>query len=99
MTAYLPPHSVKRYLLLARVVTFVFTAPATTPRWLTGRFDSTAVRVAITRWWSRYAMRMASRAGFHQRQSTDYRHAVPLKRCVRNLVMIFRWLKAQRVGV
>lgn len=26
-------------------VTFVFPAPATTPRWLTGRFDSLAVRV------------------------------------------------------
>ncbi len=28
-----------------RPVTFVFPAPATTPRWLTGRFDSLAVRV------------------------------------------------------
>ena len=28
-----------------RCVTFVFPAPATTPRWLTGRFDSLAVRV------------------------------------------------------
>lgn len=30
---------------LAGPVTFVFPAPATTPRWLTGRFDSLAVRV------------------------------------------------------
>ncbi len=42
-------------------VTFVFPAPATTPRWLTGRFDSRPFVLPTTRWWSRYAMRMANR--------------------------------------
>ncbi len=56
-------------------VTFVFPAPATTPRWLTGRFDSLAVRVTdhplvvafllyespTIRWWLLCARLMVNR--------------------------------------
>jgi L-threonylcarbamoyladenylate synthase len=39
-------HSGGDLLLLAGTGDFVFPARATTPRWLTGRFDSLAVRVS-----------------------------------------------------
>lgn len=42
-------------------VTFVFPAPATTPRWLTDVLIPWPFVLPTTRWWSRYAMRMANR--------------------------------------
>lgn len=50
-------------------VTFVFPAPATTPRWLTGRFDSTGRSCYQPPAGGRAMQCVWQTAGFHQRQS------------------------------
>lgn len=80
-------------------VTFVFPARATTPRWLTGRFDSWRYASAIIRWWSNCARLMANRWFQPARIYPVSRLAAPRLKFWLSLAPVSRSSMVQQVGV